>query len=171
MLPRMPLSEQVAADYQTTRLSLKAHPMAFLRTIFNAENVLPCAALDEVENGGRARIAGVVLVRQRPGNGNAIFVTVEDEGGIANIVIWARLFECFRREVMAARLMLVDGVVQKSPEGVIHLMAEHIDDRTAMLGCLSQGENGAVPASSAAEWSSSRHPRDVRILPGSRDFH
>jgi error-prone DNA polymerase len=170
-LPPMPLSEQVAADYQTTRLSLKAHPMSFLRPVFEAEGVLPCAALRDCRNGARARVAGVVLVRQRPGNGNAIFATLEDEGGIANIVIWARLFERFRREVMAARLMLVEGEVQKSREGVIHLMASRIYDRTAELARLSEAHEPNPRLSRADEFVHPQHPRKLRILPKSRDFH
>ena len=67
------------------------------------------------------RTAGVVLVRQRPGTGNAIFVTMEDETGVVNALLWARLFETFRREVMAARLMEVEGTVEKSVEGVLHV--------------------------------------------------
>jgi error-prone DNA polymerase len=170
-LPPMKLSEQVAADYQTIRLSLKAHPMSFLRPLFDAERVLPCAALADARNGARVRIAGVVLVRQRPGKGNAIFVTLEDEDGIANIVIWARLFERFRREVMAARLMCVEGEVQKSPEGVIHVMADRIHDRTAELSRLSHTHNSETPLSRADEFVRPQHPRNVRILPRSRDFH
>ncbi|WP_374406489.1 error-prone DNA polymerase [Pelagerythrobacter sp.] len=170
-LPAMALSEQVAADYQTTRLSLKAHPMAFLRPAFDAEGVSPCAALRDRRNGDKANVAGVVLVRQRPGKGNAIFVTLEDEGGIANVVIWARLFERFRREVMAARLMLVEGEVQKSPEGVIHLMASRIHDRTAELSRLSETHDPDPLLSRADEFLHPQHPRNVRLLPKSRDFH
>ena len=170
-LPTMPLSEQVAADYQTTRLSLKAHPMAFLRPVFDAAGALPCADLRDCRNGDRAKVAGVVLVRQRPGNGNAIFVTLEDEGGIANVVIWARLFERFRREVMAARLMLVEGEVQKSREGVIHLMANRIHDRTAELSRLSETHDPNPLLSRADEFLHPQHPRNVRVLPKSRDFH
>lgn len=183
LLPTTPLREQVAADYQTIRLSLKAHPMAFLRPVFDREDVMPCAALPEAKSGQHAKVAGVVLVRQRPGKGNAIFVTLEDEDGICNVVIWARLFERFRREAMAARLMLVEGEVQKSPEGVIHLMANRIHDRTAELTQLSDTHNPDPLLSRADEFlhpqrkdkhvrhNHGRHPRHVRILPKSRDFH
>src|SRR3546814_7438966 len=91
---------------------------------------LNCAEMSTAENGARVRSAGVVLVRQRPGKGNAIFVTLEDETGITNVLIWARLFERYRRAVMASRLMLVEGEVQRSAEGVVHLMATRIIDRT-----------------------------------------
>ncbi len=175
-LPAMPLSEHVAADYQTIRLSLKGHPMAFVRPVFDTEHVLSCAQTAVAKSGARVKTAGIVLVRQRPGNGNAIFVTIEDETGITNVVIWARLFEMTRREIMAARLMLVEGEVQRSPEGVIHLMATRIHDRTAELARLSQTHRADPPLSRADEFTHPQqprgsHPRNVRVLPKSRDFH
>jgi error-prone DNA polymerase len=175
-LPVMPLGEHVAADYQTVRLSLKGHPMAFLRAGFTSEGVLSCAQTSAAKNGARVKTAGIVLVRQRPGKGNAIFVTIEDETGITNIVIWARLFETMRREVMAARLMLVEGEVQRSPEGVIHLMATRVHDRTGDLSRLSETHDPNPLLSRADEflhpqYPRHRHPRDARILPKSRDFH
>ncbi|MGH6707142.1 MAG: error-prone DNA polymerase, partial [Sphingomicrobium sp.] len=121
-LPPMPHSEQVVTDYQTVRLSLKGHPMQFLRSSFESEGVLSCAGTANAPNGKLVRAAGVVLIRQRPGKGNALFITLEDETGITNVLLWARDFERYRREVMAARLMLVEGEVQRSKEGVMHLM-------------------------------------------------
>ncbi len=164
-LPAMPLSEHVATDYQVTRLSLKGHPMQFLRPVFAAEGVRTCAQVSAAKNGARVQVAGVVLVRQRPGKGNAIFITIEDETGITNILLWARLFEMQRRPVMASRLMLVEGEVQRSKEGVVHLMATRVHDRTAELDHLSESQSGRPRA------RASSHPRNVRILPGSRDFH
>ncbi|MEJ7932721.1 error-prone DNA polymerase [Sphingobium sp. AN558] len=177
LLPAMPLAEQVAADYQVTRLSLKGHPMEFLRPVFAAEGVLSCAQTAAAKNGALVRTAGVVLVRQRPGKGNAIFITIEDETGIANILLWARLFETQRRAVMASRLMLVEGEVQRSKEGVVHLMASRVHDRTAELGRLSESHKPHIALSRADEFlhpqhpRTSGHPRNVRILPKSRDFH
>ena len=176
-LPPMPLSEHVAADYQTHRLSLKGHPMQFLRPLFAAEGVLSCAETSAAKNGARVRTAGVVLVRQRPGKGNAVFITIEDETGITNILLWARLFERNRRPVMASRLMLVEGEVQRSKEGVVHLMASNIIDRTDMLDRLSQTHQPQITLSRADEFlhpqhpRTGSHPRNVRILPKSRDFH
>jgi error-prone DNA polymerase len=115
------------------RLSLKAHPMAVLRPVFARDGVATCADTAARADARFTRTAGLVLVRQRPGKGNAIFITLEDETGITNVVLWARQFERFRREVMAARLMLVEGRVQRSPEGVTHLMATRIVDRSATL--------------------------------------
>lgn len=169
-LPAMPLAEQVTTDYQTTRLSLKEHPLHFLRDTLRREGIVSSAELLDVRDGRRAKVAGVVLVRQRPGKGNAIFVTLEDETGITNVLLWARFLERFRRPVMAARLMEAQGRVQKSEEGVIHLMADRIVDRTALLDRLGdedrQDYDELAPSPSAA-----RHPRDVRIIPRSRDFH
>ncbi len=180
-LPPTPMVEHVLTDYQTTRLSLKGHPMAFLRGDFEREGVLSAAQVGAARNGSIVRTAGVVLIRQRPGKGNAIFITLEDEGGVVNILLWARNFERYRRAVMASRLMLAEGEVQRSKEGVIHLMATRIVDRTAMLDGLADGHavrpdlcradevaHPQVPRSHAAKHG---HPRDVRILPKSRDFH
>jgi error-prone DNA polymerase len=176
-LPLMALGEHVAADYQTVRLSLKAHPMQILRPIFAAEGILSCAQTSASKNGARIRTAGIVLVRQRPGKGNAIFVTLEDESGVTNVVIWARLFENYRRPVMAARLMLVEGELQRSPEGVIHLMAQRIIDRSNDLARLSDIHKTEIQLSRADEFKypgaprSAGHPRQVRTFPRSRDFH
>jgi error-prone DNA polymerase len=163
-LPVMPLSEHVLADYRTIRLSLKAYPTQFLRSRFDEEGFVSCAGVSSADDGATVRCAGIVLVRQRPGEGNAVFITLSDETGICNVVVWARLFEDFRKEVMGARLLLVEGKVQKSPEGVVHLMAEKLTDRSSDLRLLS-GET-LTPVS-----PSPRHPRNVRILPRSRDFH
>lgn len=174
-LPVMPLAEHIVADYQTVRLSLKGHPMQLLRPRFRREGILSCAETNAKPDAAFARTAGIVLVRQRPGNGNAIFGTLEDETGIANVVIWARLFERFRREVMGARLMLVEGRVQKSVEGVIHLMAQRIIDRSADLLSLSDTHRAEIPMPvdelKNPPLPRHRHPRNVRILPKSRDFH
>ncbi|PZU72240.1 MAG: error-prone DNA polymerase [Brevundimonas sp.] len=178
-LPLMPLGEHVAADYQTARLSLKAHPMAILRPVFAAESVLTCAATEAKRGGSLIQVAGVVLVRQRPGKGNAVFVTLEDETGITNVVLWARMLDQFRREIMGARLMQVEGVVEKSPEGVVHVVARRVIDRSAELSRLSQDHETDIQLARAdiiahpqpSRQPPHRHPRDVRILPGSRDFH
>ena len=188
-LPALTMGEQVAADYQVTRLSLKAHPMGLLRPIFAADGVTPCETLADIQPGRRVKVAGVVLVRQRPGKGNAIFITIEDEGGIANIVLWARQFEAMRRPVMAARVMVVEGELERSKEGVTHIVAAKIIDRSDVLAGLSDMDTpkptlsradvfehpqpprypGSAPVMPTPERA--RHPRNVRLLPRSRDFH
>ncbi|WP_375395571.1 error-prone DNA polymerase [uncultured Sphingomonas sp.] len=180
-LPAMPLSEQVAADYQVTRLSLKEHPMTFLRPMFVAEGVLTSVQAAEAKDGRRAKVAGIVLVRQRPGKGNAIFVTIEDETGITNGLLWARDFEANRRAVMASRLMVLEGTIQRSEEGVTHLMTVRVQDRTADLARLSSDhridpapmppDEVVRPVHTHSRDPRSHHPRDVRLLPKSRDFH
>ena len=180
-LPAMPLSEEVTTDYQMTRLSLKAHPMQFLREVFTAEGALSCADANAAPDGHKVRVAGVVLIRQRPGKGNAVFITLEDETGIINALLWARDMEKQRRAVMASRLMLIEGEIQRSKEDVVHLMATRIIDRTAMLNALSESEPAKPELAKADEvtrpqtpsppYSLRGHPRNIRILPKSRDFH
>ena len=180
-LPAMGLGAHVMTDYQTLRLSLKAHPMALLRPAYAKERILSCAATSALRDGAFARTAGVVLVRQRPGAGTAIFLTLEDETGVTNVVLWARTFERFRREVMAARLLVVEGVVQKSAEGVVHLMGRRLFDRSEDLYALPgldaeagkppRGDRAAPRQPAPFAYARARHPRQVRILPKSRDFH
>jgi error-prone DNA polymerase len=187
-LPEMPLPEQVVADYQTIRLSLKGHPMRFLRPTLLQEGVVACEAVSHANDRMRVRCAGVVLVRQRPGSAKGVvFMTLEDETGIANIVVWPKVMEKFRKEVMGARLIEVEGRIQSSPDEVVHLVAERLFDRSHALKNLA---NDALecrhPMPAAANVIEPlkdesltgdgypvhrvRHPRDVRILPRSRDF-
>ena len=158
----MPLSEHVLADYRTIRLSLKAYPTQFLRpALLTPKALRPCARVGDLDDGSFVRCAGVVLVRQRPGEGKAIFITLSDETGVCNVLVWARLFEKFRKEVMGARLLLAEGRMQKSPENVVHLMAERLVDRSADLRMLSgetSGAGHARPAPSRAMSASCRHP-------------
>ena len=216
-LPAMTKGEHVVTDYQSFKLSLKGHPVEFLREGLRADNILSCAELAKAENGSFQRVAGVVLIRQRPGKGNAIFITLEDETGVANLLLWASRFEKMRRPVMAARLMIASGEVQKSREGVIHLMVSRIEDATHMLDHIAVRDRPTIPAVhvDAARGSGDPrerapismahadevkrpvyrnedkqaalrkegsitpqpvyprhgHPRNVRILPKSRDFH
>ncbi|MBA2127241.1 error-prone DNA polymerase [Hyphomicrobium methylovorum] len=175
-LPTMPLAEHITTDYQTVRLSLKGHPMEILRPVFAAERIATCLETSNKPDGAPTRTAGVVLVRQRPGAGNAIFLTLEDETGITNVVLWARLFERYRKEVMGARLIVVEGKVQRSQEGVVHLMAKRVFDRTNELRRLSEAQDmltdpNQVDDTIRQQTMRASHPREVRILPKSRDFH
>jgi error-prone DNA polymerase len=188
-LPLMPLPEQVVADYQTIRLSLKGHPMEFLRAMFTGERVVACKDVCHANDRRRIRCAGVVLVRQRPGSAKGVvFMTLEDETGIANIVVWPKVMENFRKEVMGARLILVEGYIQSSPEHVTHLVAQRLFDRSHDLVGLANDalrRKPAVPVGPALieplhddrrqhpdnPAQKIRHPRNVRILPPSRDFH
>src|SRR6202030_4761947 len=146
-LPDMPLPEQVVADYQTIRLSLKGHPMEFLRPRFAREGVLACDDVCHANDTRRIRCAGVVLVRQRPGSAKGVvFMTLEDETGIANIVVWPKVMERFRKEVMGARLILVEGYIQSSPEQVTHLVAQRLFDRSRdLVGLANDALNRKPP--------------------------
>jgi len=163
-LPAMTMPEHVITDYQTLRLSLKGTMTEFLRQRFDEEGIVSCKGVGDLADGAFVRCAGLVLVRQRPGEGTAIFVTLSDETGVCNVVIWARTFQHYRKEVMGARLLLAEGKVQKSPEGVVHLMAEHLIDRSDDLDLLT---DDSLPPTAPTH----RHPRNARIVPRSRDFH
>ena len=209
----MPLSEEVVADYQTTRLSLKAHPMAFLRASLAERGFVRACDLRDRKFRSMVHVAGVVLIRQRPGSAKGVcFITLEDESGVINLVVWPDLKEKQRRVVMGARLMEVRGRVEYDDE-VIHVIAHHMEDATHQLYRLSDDmlnapvaradhvtsplpdkfnprdnlrEGAADPYRPVEPWeepppgnrecgwfgpNSGGHPRDVRIVPPSRDFH
>ncbi len=179
-LPQMPLAEHTIADYQMMRLSLRAHLMQFLRSLFRTEGVMSCAEIAGGRDGARARCAGIVMTRQMPGDAGVVFVTINDETGVCNAVIWPSIFARYRKEVMGSRLMLIDGRIQRSEEGVVHLISERIFDRTAELDRLNEQEDVSLPASRLDDIAYPRadsrapshgHPRNVRVLPKSRDFH
>lgn len=171
-LPPMAESEHVIADYETTRLSLKGHPLHYLREELAREGVATCRAVQEGRDKARAKVAGVVTVRQRPGSAKGVvFLTVEDETGIANIVVWPKIMKTFRSVVMGARLIHVEGQIQRSPEGVVHLVAARLEDRSAALNRLAGREGSHLSAPSQGPSQMAHHPRNLRILPRSRDFH
>ena len=176
-LPAMPLSEHVVNDYQTIRLSLKAHPMRFLRDHYAGQKFITADRLSSIADGKSLSIAGLVLIRQRPGSAKGVvFITIEDETGIANLVVWPDVFEKQRKIVMGARLMAVRGIVQRDPDSeVIHVVARGLEDHTHMLRHLSEDiieaplSRGDAPG--AIRPPPGRHPRDVEVIPKSRDFH
>ena len=194
-LPSMYLGEHIVEDYRTTGLSLKAHPTGLLRDELTAHRSIKAEDLTKIKNGERVRVSGLVLVRQRPGTASGvIFMTLEDETGIANIVVWPKLFEQFRAEVLGGRLVAIDGPVQ-SESGVIHVIAERVHDWTPLLGKLSAvgqqidpsgptdepRRGGAGDAREKPKPEGARHPRNVRIsldvtpaaevMPKGRNFH
>ncbi len=136
-LPAMPLSEEVVADYQTTRLSLKAHPLAFLRPELGERGFVRACDLRERKFRSMVQVAGVVLIRQRPGSAKGVcFITLEDETGVANLVVWPDLMAKQRRVIMGARLIEVRGRVEYDDE-VIHVIAHHLTDASDRLYALS----------------------------------
>ena len=163
-LPEMALGEQVLEDYAALRLSLKAHPLALLRGRLGAERIVPAARLARLADGDRARVAGLVICRQRPGTASGVvFVTLEDETGVANIVVWPQVFERFRRVMLGARLMAVTGRLQR--EGlVIHVVADRLADLSDRLAALAAPE--ALPDGATAPT-----PTPARSHFPSRDFH
>jgi error-prone DNA polymerase len=157
-LPAMPLPAHVAEDYRTTGLSLKAHPCAFFRPLLSQLGATTASRLKSLRDGARVSVGGVVLIRQRPGTAKGVvFVTLEDETGSANAVVWSDVFTAHRRVVMSSRFLLVHGRLQKAGE-VIHVVAERFTDLTGRLADLKAEADPAPPA---------RTPRLAR----SRDFH
>jgi error-prone DNA polymerase len=194
-LPEMALSEHVVNDYQTLRLSLKAHPMRFLRERFQARHVRACHELRKTKDGAYVSVAGVILVRQRPGSAKGVvFMTIEDETGIANAVVWPKTLERFRKVVMGARLIVIHGRIQRH-EDIIHVVSARLEDRSDWLALLSEATpDMKVPVANAdhvrhpdpgsargpdirsepsglanghPRWAG--HPRNERIIPKSRE--
>jgi DNA-directed DNA polymerase III PolC len=140
-LPPMPIGEEVINDYRFLHLSLRAHPAQFLRPDLNARGISQNEALRRIPSGTRARISGLVTCRQRPGSANGVvFMTIEDETAVANVIVWPKVFERLRPVVLSARYVAVTGRVQEE-SGVIHVVAEQLEDLTHLLARLA--EHGA----------------------------
>ena len=137
-LPPMPLGEEVINDYRFLRLSLRAHPAQFLRADLEARGALRNEALRGIANDTRVRISGLVTCRQRPGSAKGVvFMTIEDESAVANVIVWPKVFERVRPVVLSARYVLVTGRVQEE-SGVIHVIAEALEDLTPWLARLAE---------------------------------
>ncbi|WP_417484520.1 error-prone DNA polymerase [Maricaulis salignorans] len=184
-LPQMSAGEEVAQDYAALRLSLKAHPMSFFRPELEESGHVRSEQLGEIRDGRWVTLAGLVLVRQRPGSASGvIFATLEDESGVANIIVWPKCFERHRKIVMRSKLMSVTGRLQKEGE-VIHIIASRITDQSWRLAALADGEAFAEALAHADEIARPQDdPRLIGIyrrvmqgerledvLPKSRDFH
>ena len=149
LLPEMPLGEHVVEDYAATGLSLKRHPLAFLRSELAGEGLVAAADLATLPLDRRLSIAGIVLIRQRPGSANGVvFVTIEDETGIANLIVWPAVLERFRRAALGATLLRCTGKLQRE-QSVIHIVAERLDDWTARLNTLRDRTGEDVPCPAA----------------------
>ena len=143
-LPAMSAGGEVVADYCAQGLSLRAHPLAFLRGTLAALGARPCAALDRARNGASVVVAGIVLMRQRPGSAKGtMFMTLEDETGIANLIVRPELFDLQRRIVLGARLMACRGRVQRVG-AVVHLVAAELFDRSGLLRRIGEEEDIAL---------------------------
>lgn len=134
----MPLGEEVVNDYRFLRLSLRAHPATFLRTDLSARRIVANDALRAIKTGAPATISGLVTCRQRPGSAKGVvFMTLEDETSVANVIVWPKVFERVRPIVLGARYVSVTGRVQ-SESGVIHVVADEIEDLTFLLARLAE---------------------------------
>ncbi len=167
-LPPMLPGQQVIEDYRHMHLSLKAHPVSFLRADLDARGITRHDRLSDIAPGRIVTIAGLVLVRQRPGTGNAIFMTLEDETAIANTILWPRVFEHFRPIIMGARLISVTGELQNE-KNVIHIVARSFEDLSPLLRRLSDDGFLIDPSAPNDETKrpvqgSWRHPRKT-LLP------
>ena len=137
-LPPMPLGAHVVEDYRRLSLSLKAHPVAFMRKRLEAKRVTRSDGLEAIRSGARVTVAGLVLVRQRPGTAKGVvFMTLEDEAGVANVIVWPKAFERLRAIVIGARFVAITGKLQNEA-GVIHVIVERAEDLTPMLGLLAR---------------------------------
>ncbi|MBO9710499.1 MAG: error-prone DNA polymerase [Caulobacter sp.] len=161
-LPSMGLPLQVAEDYRTTSLSLKAHPCGFFRPMLDRMGVISAERLKTIKDGKRVSVAGLVLIRQRPGTAKGVvFVTMEDETGVANAVVWKDCFDANRRTVMSASFLVVHGRVQRA-DNVIHLVAERFTDLSAELARMREAPDAPAPQV---------RMRKTGRLQRSRDFH
>jgi len=135
-LPEMTISQHVVQDYAALSLSLKAHPVSFVREKLQQLHIVPCTELNASNNGDPVKVAGLVLVRQRPGTAKGVcFITIEDETGVANLVVFPNLFEKYRKAVVQSKLLMVEGKLQREGE-VIHVIAEGCYDLSRLLRSL-----------------------------------
>ena len=159
-LPVMSASEHVVHDYAATSLSLKAHPVSFVREKLEQLHVLPANKLAGLKDGSPVKVAGLVLVRQRPGTAGGIcFMTIEDETGFANLVIFEKLFEKFRKEILQSRLIMAEGKLQIEGE-VIHVIVKSCHNFSPLLRTLTPANNENLPLLTLA------YPDEKSIPPG-----
>jgi len=163
---------EVVEDYRATQLSLRAHPLTFLRGALTRRGIHPCGDLAHIKDGARVEVAGIILVRQRPGSAKGVlFITIEDETGIANGILWPDRFEAQRRTVMTATMVSIIGRVQK--EGlVIHVIADRVVDLTPLLAQVGEVDlpRLTMPGDGATH-GGTIDPRDQEWKPGRIDWH
>jgi error-prone DNA polymerase len=180
-LPQMSLPEHVAHDYVTTCLSLKAHPVSFIRDQLHSLKILPAADLPKAKNGDLVKVAGLILVRQRPGTASGIcFVTIEDETGCANLVVFQQLFDKYRKEILHSSLLMVEGKLQIEGE-VIHVVVERCFNLSRLLhklisvkddsplAVLSRADEKSAPIPVRPKGQERELPQK-KIFPGGRNF-
>lgn len=178
ILPDMSLGEHVVNDYQTLRMSLKAHPLSFLRHSLEKQyGTIPTETLSKLKDGDTVCVAGLVLVRQRPGSAKGVmFVTLEDDTGVANAIVWPKVFKNYRALLMSCRLLVVKGQLQ-TEDNVTHIVARELFDASGDLLSLSHtpgdtAKHAQFRPPQLPPYRSRGHPRNVRdLVPKSRDFH
>jgi error-prone DNA polymerase len=159
-LPIMPIGEEVVNDYRFLELSLRAHPSSFLRTDLAHRGIIRNEELRTKPSGARVTVSGLVTIRQQPGSAKGvIFMTIEDETAIANIIVWRKTFERFRPIVLGARYVAVSGEVQQEA-GVIHVVAARLDDLTSLLARLREG---LPPIEALSRADAVKRPHDENI--------
>jgi error-prone DNA polymerase len=165
-LPLMTTGEHVVQDYASTGLSLKKHPVALVRHKLDQFQIIPISRLSELKNGDDADITGMITVRQRPGTAKGVFfMTLEDETGNANIVVWAKHFDEFRSELIQSRLLRVRGKVQIEGE-VIHVVLRSCQNLNGLLRGLTPADNDDLPILSLARGDETTKPvADERNTP------
>jgi error-prone DNA polymerase len=143
-LPELRLSEHVVQDYATTGLSIKGHPLSFIRHQLDMLHIKTAKEAIETENKKLIKTAGLILIRQRPGTAKGVcFITLEDETGTTNLVVFPKLFDKYRKEILHARLLMVEGVVEQTQ--VTHIIVKRIFDITKLLGGLTAIRNEKQP--------------------------
>jgi len=144
-LPLMPTSEHVIHDYAYVGLSLKAHPVSFIRKELEALRVLSTKTANEAKDGEKIKVAGLILVRQRPGTASGIcFITIEDETGIVNLVVYQKLFNQFRKEILGAKLLMIEGKVQREGQ-VVHIVVQRCHNYNGLLQQLHGSKTRNIP--------------------------
>jgi error-prone DNA polymerase len=163
-LPEMTLSEHVAYDYASMALSVKAHPVSFVRKDLDQLHILPTAGLKDAREGDVVKVAGLILVRQRPGTAKGVcFITLEDETGTANLVVFGKLFDKYRKEIIQSRLLMAEGTLQKEGE-VIHVIVKRCFNYSRLLRTLLINEDTDPSVSTFARSDErSGPPRDTRV--------
>jgi error-prone DNA polymerase len=166
-LPFMTDGEHVVQDYAATGLSLKAHPVSFVREKLKLLHVTATNDLSALKNGYHVKVAGLVTVRQRPGTAKGVvFITIEDETGFANLVVWQNLFDQYRKEIVQSRLLMVEGKLQIEGE-VIHVVVKRCFNLTGLLSKLTMKGNEDIPVLTLARADETTSP-----IPGARNiFH
>lgn len=181
-LPVMQTSEHVVHDYAATSLSLKGHPVSFVREKLDQLHITPTGRLGTLKNGDLVKVAGLVLVRQRPGTAAGIcFMTIEDETGVANLVIWESLFEKFRKEIIQSKLIMAEGKLQIEGE-VIHVIVQRCYNFSPLLKTLTASNKEDLPVLTLAYADETSVPAGLdkrskpvgdtqkKVFPGGRNF-